>query len=158
MEWALKGMKLRSEKDNLIVFNFKSTTYDEKNDLIKGIGDVRVPGIISFPDIHVDSRMARSQFANGKTKVTIDVLYSDAFLKKTSGAFFIIPQDEKGCWLTLETKVQFGWFFNIFITQPTFKYIMEWRFQRMMQNIRDEAEHRARKEVTNATKQKSKEV
>lgn len=143
-EWGLKDMKLRTEEDKLIVFNFKSATYDAKNDLIKCVGDVKIPGIISFPDIHVDSRMTKSYLKNGNTCVRIDVMYSDAFLRETSGLFYAIPEKEKGYWITLETKVKFGWFFNVFITQPMFRSIMEWRFHQMMINIRNEAENRTK--------------
>ena len=137
-------IQIKQEKKKLIVFNFKSATYDAKNDLIKCVGDVKIPGIISFPDIHVDSRMTKSYLKNGNTRVRIEVMYSDAFLKETSGLFYAIPEKEKGNWITLETKVKFGWFFNVFITQPLFRSIMEWRFHQMMINIRNEAENRTK--------------
>lgn len=142
--WALKDMKLRKEKDEVIVFNFKSTKYDEKTNQIKAIGDVEVPNVIKFPDIHVNSKMIKTVQPDGKTRVNIDVLYSDAFLKKTTAVFQMTPKSTRGCWLTLESKVQFGWFFNIFITKVTYRYIMEWRFRKMMQNIHAEAEKRAK--------------
>jgi hypothetical protein len=97
---------------------------------------------MSFPEVHVNSKMTKTNLADGQVLVNIDVLYSDAFLKKTTGVFRMTPKNNKGCWLTLETKVQFGWFFNIFITQVSYKYIMEWRFKKMMQNIKAEAERR----------------
>lgn len=142
--WGLKDMKLRKEKDELIVFNFKSTKYDETTNQIKAIGDVEVPNVIKFPDIHVNSKMIKTIQPDGRTKVNIEVLYSDAFLKKTSAIFQMSSKGSKGCWLTLESKVQFGWFFNIFVTQVTYRYIMEWRFRKMMQNIHTEAEKRAK--------------
>lgn len=142
--WGLKDMKLRKEKDELIVFNFKSTKYDEKTNQIKAIGDVEVPNVIKFPDIHVNSKMIKTVQPDGRTKVNIDVLYSDAFLKKTSAVFQMSSKGSKGCWMTFESKVQFGWFFNIFVTQVTYRYIMEWRFRKMMQNIHAEAEKRAK--------------
>ena len=121
-KWALKDMKLRKEKDEIIVFNFKSTKYDEKSNIIKATGDVEVTNVMSFPEVHVNSKMTKTSLADGQVLVNIDVLYSDAFLKKTTGVFRMIPKSSKGCWLTLETKVQFGWFFNIFITQISYKY------------------------------------
>lgn len=142
MLWGLKGLKLRSEKDDIIVFNFKTTTYDKKNDLIKATGEVIVPKVIRFPEIHVNSQMSKRTFDDGKVNVDINVLYSDAFLSKTTGNFNMIPVDEKGCYISLETKVKFGWFFNIFITKYTFTHIMEWRFKTLMYNLRDEAERR----------------
>lgn len=140
--WALKDMKLRKEKDEIIVFNFKSTEYDEKNDVIKNVGDVEIPNLINFPDIHVDDRMTKTVLADGRTKVNIDVLYSDNFLKKTTGVFYVNPKRTDGCWITLEIKVKFGRFFDFFITKFTYRYIMEWRFQKLMHNIALEAERR----------------
>lgn len=140
--WALKDMKLRKEKDEIIVFNFKSTEYDEKNDLIKNIGDVEMPNLIKFPDIHVNDRMTKTILTDGRTKVDIDVLYSDNFLKKTTGVFYVNPKGAAGCWITLEIKVKFGRFFNFFITKVTYRHIMEWRFHKFMQNLQTEAERR----------------
>lgn len=142
MLWGLKGLKLRSENDEIIVFNFKTTEYDKKNDLIKATGEVIVPKVIRFPEIHVNSKMSKKNYDDGKVNVIINVLYSDAFLSKTTGNFKMNPVDEKGCYISLETKVKFGWFFNIFITKYSFTHIMEWRFKTLMYNIRDEAEKR----------------
>lgn len=143
--WALRGMKLRKEKDELIVFNFKSTQYDDKNAVVKAIGNVEVPNVIAFPEIHVNSKWEKSILPDGRTKVNIDVLYSDAFLKKTTAVFQLIPDNSKECWITLETKVRFGWYFNFFMTKTTFRDTMEWRFHKMMQNLKFEVERRTKK-------------
>lgn len=141
-KWALKGMKLRKESDDLIIMNFKSTEYDQKEDLVKAIGDVEVPRLITFPDIHVNSKWSKLKTGD-KTSVLIDVKYSDAFLKKTTGIFTATPyRGNKKCEVKLITNVEFGWFFNIFITRSMFKKIMEWRFETMLVNIKQEAEKR----------------
>ncbi len=142
MLWGLKGLKLRSEEDQIIVFNFKTTEYNKKNNLIKATGEVIVPKVIRFPEIHVNSNMLKKTYADGKVNVSINVLYSDAFLSKTSGDFNLIPVNDNGCYITLETKVKFGWFFNIFITKYSFTHIMEWRFRTLMNNLKNEAEKR----------------
>ncbi len=141
-KWALKGLKLRKEVDDLIVFNFKSTKFDEKTGLIRATGDVEVPNVVTFPDIHVDSKMTKTEYTDGRAKVVLDVKYSDAFLKKTTGNFQLIPVSNRSCQLSLQTKVEFGWFFNIFITTSSFKSIMEWRFEKLLNNIKAEAEKR----------------
>ncbi|MDD3079662.1 MAG: hypothetical protein PHH37_11250 [Paludibacter sp.] len=147
--WALKGLKLRNEKDQIIVFNFISTKYDEKNDVIMARGDVEIPDLIRFPAISVNSRMTKHLLVGNRTKVNINVLYSDAFLKKTTGIFYLIPVDSRSCIITLETKVEFGWFFDFFITKSTFKNIMEWRFHQLMLNLKQEAEKRQKKQLIN---------
>ncbi len=140
-KWALVGMNLRAEKSELIEFNLKSTKYNSKTGMIRATGDVIVPYLITFPNINIDSKLDYITLKDGRVKVTILVIYSDAFLKKTIGVFYLIPKSN-GCWITLETKVKFGWFFDIFISQNKFTSIMEWRFHRFMQNIKNEAERR----------------
>jgi len=140
--WALKGMNLRKEKNELMVFYFKSTTYNKETHIIRGVGDVIVPGIITFPNIIVDSKLTERKFTNGKSTVNIDLLYSDGFLKKMFGTFSVIPKRNNSSLFTLETHIRFGWFFNIFITQNRFKKIMEWRLKKFVLNIKDEAERR----------------
>jgi hypothetical protein len=86
-EWALKGMKLRGEHNDLIVFNFKSTKYNKATDILYSVGDVSVPYIITFPDIAVNSKMTKSKGNKGNILVDIEVLYSDAFWQKPYGYF-----------------------------------------------------------------------
>lgn len=142
--WALKGLKLRKESDDLIVFNFKSTEFDEKEDIVKAVGEVIVPGIITFPEIHVDSRVTNVLRTDGKDLLYINMLYSDAFLKKTTGIFQMTPINENECIISLMTNIKFGWFFNVFITHSSFRKIMEWRFHKMMLNVSDEAIRRSK--------------
>lgn len=139
--WGLKDMKLSKQKDKLIVFDFKSTKLNPQTGIVNGLGDVEVPGIITFTDIKVDSRFTKKNVGN-KTRVDIEVIRSDAFLKKTVGTMYMTPINDNLCVLTLDTAVQFGWFFNIFITQPMYRSIMEWRFHKLLTNLRDEAEKR----------------
>lgn len=140
--WALKGMNLRKEKNELMVFYFKSTKYNKETNVIRGVGDVIVPGIITFPNIIIDSKLTDRRIKNGKRIVNLDLLYSDGFLKKMNGTFTVIPKRSKASLFTLETHIRFGWFFNIFITQHRFRQIMEWRLKKLVHNLKAEAEQR----------------
>jgi len=140
--WGLKDMNLRREKGEIIEFDFKSTKYDEKTGLIRGVGDVVVPYITTFSNICVDSRMDFNELRDGRTRVKLEVMYSDAFFKKTIGTFYLEPEND-GCWMILETRVKFGWFFDFFITQKKYSEIMEWRFTKLVNNLKEEAEIRA---------------
>lgn len=156
--WALKGLNLRKEKNELMIFYFKSTTYNKDTHVIRGVGDVIVPGIITFPNIIVDSRLTDRKIKNGKRAITIDLLYSDGFLKKMTGTFSVYPKKSKACLYTMETHIKFGWFFNIFITQHRFKQIMEWRLKKFVHNLKTEAERRekatgSRKTLANLNEQ-----
>jgi hypothetical protein len=146
--WALKGMNLRKERNELMIFYFKSTSFNKETNIIRAIGDVIVPGIITIPDIYVDSRLTTRKYANGNSIVSIDLLSANGFMKKMNNSFTVIPRKDKGVWFTLESHVRFGWFFDIFITQKRFKAIMEWRLKRFVHNLKVEAERRTVNEET----------
>jgi len=142
LPWALKGMNLRKEKKELMMFYFKSTSFNKETSVLRGIGDVLVPGVITIPNIYVDCKLTGKQAATGRSTVYLNLLSSNGFIKNMNNSFSIIPSKSKGNWFILETHVKFGWFFNIFITQNRFKIIMEWRLKRFIHNLKDEAERR----------------
>ncbi len=143
--WALKGMNLRKEQDELMMFYFKSTSFTNETNILSAVGDVIVPGLITIPDIYVDSRLTSKKFTNGRNLVYIDLISANGFMKKMNNTFSVIPHKNQGVWYTLESHVRFGWFFDIFITQKRFKSIMEWRLKKFVHNLKDEAERREKK-------------
>ncbi len=147
--WALKGMNLRKERNELMMFYFKSTSFNKETNVIRAVGDVIVPGIITIPNIFVDSKITSKKYVNGKSTVYLDLQGSNGFMKNMNNSFSVIPKNEKGVWYTLESHVRFGWFFDIFITQNRFKAIMEWRLKRFIHNLKDEAEKRQKKSNSN---------
>lgn len=140
--WALKGMNLRKEKNELMMFYFKSTSFDRATNQLRCVGDLIVPGLITVPDVVIDSRLTYKKLTKGKSAVYIDLLSAKGFMKQMNCTFLVLPQKEKGVWYTLETHVRFGWFFNIFITQNRYKAIMEWRLKQFVHNLKNEAERR----------------
>lgn len=147
--WALKGMNLRKEKNELIMFYFKSTSFDNKTNVIHCLGDVIVPGVLTLPDISFYCKVTPKVFQNGNRNITVDLLRSSGFIKKMKSSFSVIhgKGKEKGVWFTFETRTSFGWFFNIFITQSRYKSTMEWRINQYMHNMKDEAEQREKKSI-----------
>jgi hypothetical protein len=140
--WGLKGMNLRKEKKELMMFYFKSTSFNKRTNILQSVGDVIVPGVITVSDIKISTLLTTRKYSNGKNTSTMDLVSSNGLVKKTNTSFSMIPQKEKGTWFVLETRTQFGWFFNIFITQNRYKTIMEWRLRRYVHNLKDEAEKR----------------
>ena len=140
--WALKGMNLRKERNELMMFYFKSTSFNKETNVIRAVGDVIVPGIITIPNIFVDSKITSKKYVNGKSTVYLDLQSANGFMKNMNNSFSVIPKKDKGVWITLESHIRFGWFFDIFITQTRFKAIMEWRLKRFIHNLKDEAERR----------------
>jgi len=140
--WAFKGLNLRKEKSGLLVINYKSTEYNKEKNFIKTKVDLIIPKVITFPDILMYSRLTKSEMFNGETRMTSESLYPNAFMKKTVSIFSVIPNKNMGTWYTLETQICFGKFFDLFITQKRFRQIMEWRLNKLLNNMRIEAERR----------------
>ena len=148
--WALKGMNLRKEKKELMMFFFKSTSFNKESSVLRGIGDVIIPGVITFPNIYVDCKLTSKPTINGNSTVYLNLLSSNGFIKNMNNSFSVIPvANKKGNWFILVTNVRFGWFFNIFITEKRFKSIMEWRLKQFIHNLKNEAERRVKIPSTN---------
>lgn len=143
--WGLKGMSLANGKDELLKFDFKTTKFDKKTNILRGIGDVIVPGITTFPNIYVDSKVTQRKYNTGRRDVRLDLVTANPFIKKMVGTYTFIPKgrNKTGSYV-LETHIQFGWFFDIFITQSRYKKIMEWRLRKLVRNMKEESEKRER--------------
>ena len=146
--WALKDLKLQGEEGELLEYNLKSTAYNSETDIVHGKMDVRVPGIHTVKDFSVFTRATKSTSKNGDIDMFFEVLDADAFIKTTTAILKVVRIDEKSVWCTLESKMSFGWFFNIFITQKRYKETAEWRFKQLMINLKETAEE-AQQAVSN---------
>ena len=140
--WALKGMNMRMEKKEIIMFNFKSTSFNKETLVLRSTGDIIVPGIITVPNVYVDCKLWSTQENKVNNTVNMNMVKSNGFVKNLSNAFVVRQIKGKGNYFELITDVRFGWFFNIFITKKQYKASMEWRLQRFIHNLRDEAERR----------------
>jgi len=144
-KWGLKGMHLVNEKDELLTFDFRSTHFNPKTSILRGTGDVIVTGITKIPNIHIDSRLSEKTHANGRRDVRLDLASPNSLLKKMVGVFSYVPQGKgKTGYYVLEAHIQFGWFFNVFITKNKYKKIMEWRLRQVVRNLKEESEKRGR--------------
>jgi hypothetical protein len=141
--WGLKGMSLANNKDELLKFDFKTTKFDKKTLILRGIGDVIVPNIKTFPNIYIDSKLTQNKFASGRRNIRLDLVTENPFIKKMVGVYTFIPKGKnKNAFYILETHIQFGWFFDIFITQNRYKKILEWRLEQLIRNMKEESEKR----------------
>ncbi len=135
--WALKDLGLQNKNNELIIV-FKSSTNEEKTNITHGVFDIVVPGIITFSGIKVDAKVIKTRYTNGDTKVTANIMYSSMLMKNALGTITVIPQLNNEQLLVTNVKIQFGWFFNIFITKKRYKSIVEWRIKKFTENIRNE--------------------
>lgn len=140
--WAFKGLNLRKEKSGLMVINYKSTEYNKEKNFIKTKIDLIIPNVITFPDILMYSRLTKKEMSNGETSMTSESLYPNSVMKKTVSTLSIIPIKKEETWYKLESHIRFGKFFDFFITQKRFRQIMQWRLNKLLNNLRIEAERR----------------
>ncbi len=143
-EWAFKnlGKQPGDDSKNEVLIKLKLATFDKMTGKSRLLTDVIVPGITTYKDVAIDSRVTKTKLANGGTRVFVDIFYSNSLLKKAYGTFFVTPIAPNKVMLSMRINIRFGWFFNIFITQKRYRDIVEWRMQGFMNNMRDEAERR----------------
>ena len=142
-KWGLKGMSLKNEKDELLVFDFKRTEYSKQTGILRGVGDVVAPGLTTIKDVSVDSKLTLRTYTSGKREVKLDLAKSNMFIKSMSGSFYLVPKgDGKAAYFQIRTQISFSWIFNVFITEKRYKSIMEWRLRQVLLNLREESEKR----------------
>ena len=139
--WALKDLGLQNKNNELIIV-FKSSTHDIKTGITHGVFDIVVPGVTTFSNIKVDAIVTRTKYTSGVIKVTANIIYSSLLLKNAVGTVLFIPQKNNDLALVTDVDINFGWFFNLFITQKRYKSIVEWRIKKFTENIIDECERR----------------
>lgn len=143
--WALKDLGLQNKSNELIIV-FKSSTHNTKTGITHGVFDIVVPHFTTFNDVKVDAIVSKTESNNGVIKVTANIVYSSLLLKNALGTITLIPQNND-LLLVTNVKINFGWFFNLFITQKRYKSIVEWRIKKFTENIIDELERRKELEV-----------
>ncbi|MFT3753800.1 MAG: hypothetical protein QM800_13305 [Paludibacter sp.] len=146
--WALKGLGLQNKNNELIIV-FKSSEHDTKTGITHGVFDIVVPGITTFSNIKVDAIVSKTKYTSGVIKVTANIIYSSLLLKNAIGTLLLVPQKNNELSLITNVSINFGWFFNLFITQKRYKSIVEWRIKKFNENIIDECERRQRIEAAN---------
>ncbi len=142
-QWAMKdlGQQGDDEKD-AIILALKSTVFDPKTNIGYIETDIEVPGFRTFRDLKIDSRVTKERLADGTIHVNVDVYYSDFFMNKAYGDFYIMPLPDGRQRVAIEVNVQFGWFFRIFITRRRYESLVNFRVAGFVRNIADEMERR----------------
>ncbi len=148
-DWALKDLGLQN-KNNEVIIILKSSTDDPKTGITHGVFDIIVPHFTTFKDVKVDAIVSKTKYANGSIKVVANIIYSSLLLKNAQGVITFIPQKNNDLVLVTDVKINFGWFFNFFITKRRYKSIVEWRIKKFTENIAEECELRQMKLAKNS--------
>lgn len=142
-EWALKGVGKQNDKErDEVLLVLKRTTFDPETSIGVIVADIKVPGLRTFKDINIESRVTKNELPDGITEIVVDIFYSNALLKKAYGTYRIVPQSDGTQFFDLTINIKFGWFFDLFITKKRYCSIIEWRAKGFMENMRNEAERR----------------
>ena len=134
--WAFKGLG-RQEGDgnekNEVLIQLNQALYDPSTQIGTLVMDIIVPGLTTFDDVNIESRVTQKDLNDTVSEVSVDIFYSNSLLCVTK-------------------NVRFGWFFNLFITQRRYRNIVEWRTDGFLKNLRDDAERRERAIINEKTK------
>lgn len=146
-EWAFKDLGKQSHDDskNEVLIELKEVNFDKMTGISRLLTDIVVPGFTTYKDIAIESKVVKEKLDKGITRVSVDIFYSNALLKKAYGTFFVVPISADSVMMSVKIHVRFGWFFNMFITKNRYRNLVEWRQQGFMNNMRDESERRALK-------------
>lgn len=144
--WALKDLGLQNKNDELL-FILKTSDTDYKTGVTHGKFDIVVQYITTFKDVKVDAIVAKTKYKNSVIKVSANIIYSTALLKKATGIIRFIPVNDNEQIIVTDVNLKFGWFFNIFITKKRYKSIVEWRIKKFTENIKNECLKRQNGEI-----------
>ncbi|MDO4190399.1 MAG: hypothetical protein Q4D14_01755 [Bacteroidales bacterium] len=135
-DWAFKGLgNSQSDKERREVqLYFRRFAFDEKTSVGTFWADIVVPGVKTFKDVEVKSRILKNVVPDKQITTTMEIFYSNSILKDAHGTLRIVKVDNQLA-VRIDTFVTFGWFFNIFITQRRYRNLLEWRVAGFVDNL-----------------------
>lgn len=137
--WALPGLKLRGEKDDFIMFNIKSHTYNKAANLVNGVMDIDVAFLGNdFKDVSYETRLvkkAQTQFV----EIDYEMIQCEKVINHVDAVFKITPEGENKSLCAFEARVNLDMPYRL-MTVKQYKDNIEWRFAKFIANIKREAE------------------
>lgn len=158
-DWTFYGVGVQDdESKNSFLLEYKQTVYEPKRQYGSVLVDVVVPHVMRWNDILfeakvLDKRAPIVYHPNLTDSATlediqdkwmrnfyIELTEPGRLIKQGFGNLYIIPVNEKQCIYFLNLNVQYGWFFDIFVTKRVYRNSVEWRAVKYMENLKREAE------------------
>jgi len=138
--WALSGLGLQGEGNNIIIIVLKSSTFDKPTGITHGLIDIVVPGFHTFKDVALDGKFSLKTKSAAETVAYGEILTQNAVVNQANGSFSVFPvaNNSNKQLVCSKIEIKFGWFFNIFITQKRYKAIVDWRLVQFNKNIASE--------------------
>ncbi|MDL2239307.1 hypothetical protein LJC73_03820 [Bacteroidales bacterium OttesenSCG-928-L14] len=137
--WAIKDLKLQGEKDDFIMFNIKSHTYDENTNRVGGNMDINVTFMKrNFPATRYETSLSKFSSEN-KTEIVYEMHYCENVIDKANAKIVITPTTVNSTLLTFDVNLGLSSPYHL-MTKKQYRTNIEWRFAKLLSNIRDESE------------------
>ncbi len=140
--WAFKGLGQTHQGDGTddVVLVMNSFRYNPDSAKSVVNVDFRMSNGLTIRDKDLMSYVHDNTYGDSLRIIIVDFYYSGSLLKKADGVFTLKRLNDKQTEITIDTNIRFGWFFNIFITQRRYRNVMEWRIDKFIDNLQEEAE------------------
>lgn len=142
-EWAFKGLGRQIQGDdvhNAFLIDIKSMEFDNLSDVSTVDVDLEALGRVLFKNVIIKSKVVHHHLADGSQKIDVDFFYSNIFIKRAYGTFFARKISGNQSQIRIEVHLQFGWFFNIFVTRRRYNDVIAWRVGKLLDNFKNESE------------------
>lgn len=139
-KWAFVGVKLRGEQDDFIMFNIKS--HQPQNGIVHSLMDINISFIRKkYADVSYRVELKKINDTPDRIDVSYKLTQCDEVIRETDALFSIVKQGND-IYSVVEADVKLTRFYDRFMTLKQYRENIEWRFQRFLENLRDEAERR----------------
>ncbi|MCL2027601.1 MAG: hypothetical protein FWG79_03840 [Bacteroidales bacterium] len=138
LDWLTKGLAGKEEGRNLIEIEYVNSEFNRNTKIFDLFVNVRV-GIFNrrFNNIKISMLMNYENDLNGLPFISIKLNQPNFLLKEIEGTLSIDKTH-----FVIRTSVQFGWFFNLFISMSNYNAVAEWRIQTVLKNMKETVESR----------------
>lgn len=139
--WALKNTGQTHKKDGSddVVMLINRMTYDPDSAKSMLNVDFVTSGGITFRNKNLLSYVHDTE-DKGRRLITVDFYYSGSLLKKAYGEFILQELNPQQTYIDISIDIQFGWFFNLFVTQRRYRSVFEWRIGQFIENLKEYCE------------------
>lgn len=140
-QWALRGMKLKGEKDDMISINLKTHTCAEGSDHVDGVMDLYVSILRQdFHDTTYDVTLTREEESDGTLAVYYDLSRCDKVIDHARARLAVTRNSDNTSCLTLDSRFKATLPYNL-MSKKQYRDNIEWRLVQLVSNLRDEAEY-----------------
>jgi hypothetical protein len=136
--WAIKGLKLRGEKDNFIIFNIKSHKPDAQN--IDGVMDIKiVPLNKNYQNVTYDVALFKTKKSDFEYDIHYSLTNCTEVINSAKAVINIKVSDNGNAAVTLVANVQLTKSYNMLMSRKQFEENLSWRFEKFVTNLIAEA-------------------